>query len=61
MRRTLYIGTWIVNGVATLAYLAWLVRCGGEPILYARDGVLWLLPVLPLAFVYLYLIRGDQS
>ncbi len=59
MRRKLYIGTWIVNVAATLLYFCWLVSRGDESIFFARDGILWLLPVLPLAFVYIYLLRGD--
>ncbi len=52
-----YWSVWLLNGLATLGYGVWLVRCGGEPLFHSRDGVLWLLPVLPIAWVYLALLR----
>ncbi len=58
MRRDrLTVCIWLVNGLATLGYALWLVQCGDDPLLHSRDGVLWLLPILPIAWVYLALLR----
>ena len=61
MRRRLYIATWVVNVAATVAYGAWIAHGESERVLFARDGILAVLPVLPLAFVFLYLLREGRK
>ena len=48
---------WIANPVCLAVYLVWLACGGRESLFYDRDGILGLLPVIPLAFVYIYLFR----
>lgn len=51
-----------LNTLALLLYLAWLAGTGRQ-ILYRREGVLYLLPCIPLFFVYLMMIgpTGDEK
>ncbi len=56
-RDRLTVGIWLLNGLATLGYGLWLWQSGDDPLLHSREGVLWLLPVLPIAWVYLALLR----
>ena len=48
---------WAANTVCLAVYLAWLACGGRESLFYDRDGILGLLPVIPIVFVYIYLFR----
>jgi hypothetical protein len=45
-----------LNTAGLLVFLGWLVF-SRERILYTQDGVLYVLPVLPIVFVYMFLLR----
>ena len=57
LRGTLLRTAWIANTLCTAAYLAWLACGGRESLFYDRDGVLLLLPVIPIVAVFLVLCR----
>ncbi len=46
-----------VDGLGLAAYFFWLSRQGGK-IFYHTDGVFYLLPCLPLIFIFAYVLRG---
>jgi hypothetical protein len=48
------------NSLALLLYLVWLAGTG-RPVLYRREGVLYLLPCIPLFFVYLMVLGRPQN
>ena len=48
---------WIANTLGLAVYLVWLACGGRESLFYERDGILGLLPVIPIVFVYIYLVR----
>ena len=48
---------WLVTLLALAAYLVWLATGGRESLFYDRDGILGLLPVIPIAFCFVYLFR----
>lgn len=48
---------WIANTLCLVVYLVWLACGGRESLFYERDGILGLLPVIPIVFVYIYLFR----
>ena len=48
---------WVANTLCLAVYLTWLAFGGRETLFYDRDGILGLLPVIPLSFVYIYLFR----
>lgn len=49
----------LLNSAGLLGYLYWLVF-GHQRILYTQNGVLYLLPCLPFAFVYLFLVKQHR-
>ncbi len=48
---------WVANLLGTILYAGFLILGGRESLLYDRDGVLLLLPLVPIVAVYLYLLR----
>ena len=48
---------WVANTVCAAVYLGWLACGGRESLFYDRDGVLMLLPVIPILAVFLFLLR----
>jgi len=42
----------LLNSMGLLLYLTWLIRGSVHRILYTQDGVLYLLPCLVFAFVF---------
>lgn len=51
----------LLNTVALLSYLIWLMRTGGRGLFYRREGVLYVLPVLLLFYVFIALFRKKQE
>jgi hypothetical protein len=49
-----------LNTAGLLVFLGWLVF-SRERILYTQDGVLYVLPVLPIVFVYMFLLRRPPA
>lgn len=47
---------WGLNALGCLAYLIWLIREPEQRVFNTQEGVLYLLPVLPFAFVFLALL-----
>lgn len=50
----------IVNTLALAAYLFWMARYGQERLFHSQEGVLFLLPILPIFLVYILLARGKE-
>jgi uncharacterized membrane protein len=50
----------MVNSIGLLMFLWWLVT-SHERIFYTQDGVLYLLPVLPFFFVFIFLFRTPPA
>lgn len=50
-----------VNTGALIAYLFWMARHGQERLFHAQEGVLYLLPVLPIFVVYIMIARGRSG
>lgn len=46
----------VLNTAGSLVFLGWLVF-SRERILYTQEGVIYVLPALPLFFVYMFLLR----
>ncbi|MBP7275711.1 MAG: hypothetical protein KBA51_05870 [Kiritimatiellae bacterium] len=47
---------WALNTAGALLFLGWLVF-SRERILYTQHGVVYMLPVLPFVFIFMYLLR----
>ncbi len=47
----------VCDALAVLLYVAWLVACSREGMLFSRMGVVELLPVLPIAFIAIWIVR----
>jgi len=47
-----------LNTVAFAAYLIWLARFGQGRLLHTQEGILFLLPALPIFVVYILLAHG---
>lgn len=56
-RRAILVFAAVANTLAAALYLGWLAIGGRESLLYDRDGVLLLLPVIPILGVFLFLAR----
>ncbi|MBP7828745.1 MAG: hypothetical protein KA248_02380 [Kiritimatiellae bacterium] len=49
-----------VNTLGLTVYLFWLAF-GGRRIMRTQDGVLYLLPVMPMLFVYAFLLQRRKT
>ncbi len=47
-----------LNTLAFAAYLFWLARYGQDRLFHTQEGILYLLPVLPIFVVYILLAHG---
>lgn len=47
----------IANTISLGIYLVWLAAGGRDSLFFDRDGILGLLPIIPIVFVYIYVAR----
>lgn len=45
-----------INSLGLLGFIVWLML-SKERILYTQDGVVYMLPIVPFIFVYLFVFR----
>lgn len=51
----------LLTTIAAVVWIVWLVTCTSGSV-FSQDGVLRFFPVVPIAFIYLYILgRGSEE